>query len=240
MFRCCFKDKKQKNKAEEKTYFPEIFPREKIDGIIESMEIKNNNEAKTEKKTKDFGTFVILNQKSILNYLDEIAEKLEKDKEYREKMLKQIIPERKYKNTKKNQDYKIISRILKDEIGIQGVGETTIWRLLRIRKEAPDLYARIRENKISIRAAYSKAFGEEEKKKEEKPLEQQALITRGKLDFNKLQKELELVDAELDKVIDDETRQPDLKRLKQIDTELYKIRKKIGSLITENDPEKFV
>ena len=166
--------------------------------------------------------------------------KFENDKNYREKIALQMIPERRYKNTKKSQDYKVISRILKEEMGIQGVGETTVWRLLRIRKEAPDLYTKIRENKISIRAAYSKAFGEEEKHTEEKPLEKQALITRGKLDFNKLQKELELVDSELDKVIYDETRYPSLKRLKQIDTELYKIRKKIGNMITENDPEKFV
>ncbi len=204
------------------------------------MEIRNNNEAKTEKKTKDLGTFVILNQKSILDYLEEVLNKFENDKKYRERVVQQMVPERRYKNTKKSQDYKVISRILKEEMGIQGVGETTIWRLLRIRKEAPDLYAKIRENKISIRAAYSKAFGEEEKKKEEKPYEQQALITRGKLDFNKLQKEFEFIDAELDKVIDDENRQPNLKKLKQIDTELFRIRKKIGNLITENDSDKFV
>lgn len=204
------------------------------------MNVKNGNEAKTEKQTKDLGTFVILNQKSVLDYLEQVLNKFENDKKYREKIVLQIVPERKYKNTKKNQDYKVISRILKEEMGIQGVGETTIWRLLKIRKEAPDIYAKIKENKISIRAAYSKAFGEEEKKKEEKPLEKQALITRGKLDFNKLQKELELVDLELDKVINDETRQPSLKKLKQIDTELFKIRKKIGSLITENDSDKFV
>lgn len=204
------------------------------------MEIRNNNEAKTEKKTKDLGTFVILNQKSILDYLEEVLNKFENDKKYRERVVQQMIPERRYKNTKKSQDYKVISRILKEEMGIQGVGETTIWRLLRIRKEAPDLYAKIKENKISIRAAYSKAFGEEEKKKEEKPYEQQALITRGKLDFNKMQKEFEFIDAELDKVIDDENRQPNLKKLKQIDTELFRIRKKIGNLITENDLDKFV
>lgn len=204
------------------------------------MEIRNNNEAKTEKKTKDLGTFVILNQKSILDYLEEVLNKFENDKKYRERVVQQMIPERRYKNTKKSQDYKVISRILKEEMGIQGVGETTIWRLLRIRKEAPDLYAKIRENKISIRTAYSKAFGEEEKKKEEKPYEQQALITRGKLDFNKMQKEFEFIDAELDKVIGDANRQPNLKKLKQIDTELFRIRKKIGNLITENDLDKFV
>lgn len=204
------------------------------------MNVKNGNEAKTEKQTKDLGTFVILNQKSVLDYLEQVLNKFENDKKYREKIALQMIPERRYKNTKNSQDYKVISRILKEEMGIQGVGETTVWRLLRIRKEAPDLYAKIRENKVSIRAAYSKAFGEEEKKKEEKPYEQQALITRGKLDFNKLQKEFEFIDAELDKVIDDENRQPNLKKLKQIDTELFRIRKKIGNLITENESDKFV
>ena len=204
------------------------------------MNVKNGNEAKTEKQTKDLGTFVILNQKSVLDYLEQVLNKFENDKNYREKIALQMIPERRYKNTKKSQDYKVISRILKEEMGIQGVGETTVWRLLRIRKEAPDLYTKIRENKISIRAAYSKAFGEEEKHTKEKPLEKQALITRGKLDFNKLQKELELIDTELDKVTDNETSQPSLKKLKQIDTELFKIRKKIGSLIADFDHDDFV
>ena len=94
------------------------------------MEVRNENQAKTEKKTKNLGTFVILNQKSILNYVEEVLDKFEQDPGYKEKILKQMLPERKYKNTKKSQDYKLISKILKDEMGIQDAGEITIWRLL--------------------------------------------------------------------------------------------------------------
>ena len=204
------------------------------------MNIKNSNEAKTEKKIKDLGTFVILNQKSVLNYLDDIADKLENDQAYREKMLKKMIPERKYKNTKKNQDYKIISRILKDEIGIQGVGETTIWRLLRIRKQSPELYEKIKDNKISIRTAYNKLFPENELGKQQTTDDQPSLTKRGKLDFDKLQDELKYIEEEIDKIADDEKKQPSLKKLKQVDTQLFRLRKKIGGLIADNDTDKFV
>ena len=200
------------------------------------MNVRNRNEAKTEKKTRDLGTFVILNQKSVLNYLDEILEKFENDSEYREKLLEKMMPDRKYKNTKKSQDYRMISRILKDDVGLQGVGETTVWRLLRIRKESPELYEKIRENKISIRAAYSELFPENKTKKKE--TSQSTLTTRGKLDFNKLETELKYIEEELDKIADDESKQPSIKKMKRIDEQLFKIRKKIGRIITENDPEK--
>ena len=49
-----------------------------------------------------------------------------------------------------------------------------------------------------------------------------------------------MIDTELDKVTDNETSQPSLKKLKQIDTELFKIRKKIGSLIADFDHDDFV
>ena len=49
------------------------------------MKVNNNKEARTEKKTKDLGTFVILNQKSIINYVDEILNKFESDPSYKEK-----------------------------------------------------------------------------------------------------------------------------------------------------------
>ena len=127
------------------------------------VEVRNENQAKTEKKTKNLGTFVILNQKSILNYVEEVLDKFEKDPGYKEKILKQMLPERKYKNTKKSQDYKLISKILKDEMGIQDAGETTIWRLLQIKEKSPDLYNQIKENKISIRTAYNKLTGEDER-----------------------------------------------------------------------------
>ena len=203
------------------------------------MNVRNRNEARTEKKIRDLGTFVILNQKSVLNYLDEILEKFENDEEYRERILNEVMPDRKYRNTKKSQDYRMISRILKDDVGLQGVGETTVWRLLRIRKESPELYEKIRENRISIRAAYNELFPEEKPTKK-KDNGQSVLKTRGKLDFDKLQGQLKYIEDELDKIADDENKQPSLKKLKQVDTQLYQIRKKIGNMIAENDPDKFV
>lgn len=205
------------------------------------MEVKNENQAKTEKKTKNLGTFVILNQKSILNYVEEVLDKFEQDPGYKEKILKQMLPERKYKNTKKSQDYKLISKILKDEMGIQDASETTVWRLLQIKEQSPDLYNQIKENKISIRTAYSKLTGEEESlTKKENPADKPPLIKRGKLDFDKLIEELDYIDGELDKIADDECKQPSLKKMKQADAQLFKIRKKLGSIIADNDPDKFV
>lgn len=205
------------------------------------MEVKNKNEAKIEKRTKDLGTFVILNQKSILNYVEEILDKFEKDPGYKEKILKQMLPERKYKNTKKSQDYKLISKILKEEMGIQDAGETTIWRLLKIREGSPELYNQIKENKMSIRTAFSKLTGEEDKPvKKEKLSDKRSLETRGKLDFDKLIDELDYIDSELEKIADDESKQPSLKKMKQVDSQLFKIRKKLGSIIADNDPDKFI
>ena len=205
------------------------------------MKINNENDAKTEKKTKNLGTFVILNQKSILNYMEEILDRFEKDPGYKEKILNQMLPERKYKNTKKSQDYRAVSRILKDEMGIKEAGETTIWRLLRIKEKSPELYNQIKDNKISIRNAYSKLTGEKEKpvKKKERP-ETETLTSRGKLDFDKLIEELEYIDSELEKISADESRQPSLKKMKQADSLLYRVRKRLGAIIVDNDSDKFI
>lgn len=207
------------------------------------MKVNNNNEARTEKKTRDLGTFVILNQKSIINYIDDILNKFESDPEYKEKILNRMLPERKYRNTKKSQDYKLISRILKEEMGIQGVGETTVWRLLRIKEKYPEVYEQIKENKTTITAAYNKVFEKEKTNKpkpEEKPLNQANLIKRRRLDFDKLQEELKYIEEEIDKIADDEKKHPSLKKLKQVDTQLFRLRKKIGGLIADNDTDKFV
>ena len=208
---------------------------------MKEMKINNSNEAKLEKKIRELGTFVILNQKSVLDYMEEVLDRFDKDPGYKERVLKEILPERKYKNTKKSQDYKAISRILKEEMGIQGAGETTIWRLLRIKEESPELYSQIKENKISIRNAYSKLTGEEERPARKKELSKKpALVKRGRLDFDRLIDELEYIDSELDKIVDDESKQPSLKKMKEVDARLFKLRKKIGGMITENDPDRFV
>ena len=208
---------------------------------MKEMKINNSNEAKLEKKIRELGTFVILNQKSVLDYMEEVLDRFDKDPGYKERVLKEILPERKYNNTKKSQDYKAISRILKEEMGIQGAGETTIWRLLRIKEESPELYSQIKENKISIRNAYSKLTGEEERPARKKELSKKpALVKRGRLDFDRLIDELEYIDSELDKIVDDESKQPSLKKMKEVDARLFKLRKKIGGMITENDPDRFV
>jgi len=208
---------------------------------MKAMKINNGNEAKLEKKTRELGTFVILNQKSILDYVEEVLDRFDKDPGYKERVLKKLLPERKYRNTKKSQDYKAISRILKEEMGIQGAGETTIWRLLRIKEESPELYSQIKENRISIRNAYSKLTGEEEKPaKKKESAEKPALIKRGRLDFDRLIDELEYIDCELDKIADDESKQPSLRKMKEADARLFKLRKKLGRIIAENDQEKFV
>jgi len=208
---------------------------------MKAMKINNGNEAKLEKKTRELGTFVILNQKSILDYVEEVLDRFDKDPGYKERVLKKLLPERKYRNTKKSQDYKAISRILKEEMGIQGAGETTIWRLLRIKEESPELYSQIKENRISIRNAYSKLTGEEEKPaKKKETAEKPALIKRGSLDFDRLIDELEYIDSELDKIADDESKQPSLRKMKEADARLFKLRKKLGRIIAENDQEKFV
>jgi len=205
------------------------------------MKVNNDYDAKTEKKTRNLGTFVILNQKSVLNYIDEILDRFKEDPGYKERLLNEMLPERKYKNTKKSQDYKLISKILKDEMGIQDAGKTTVWRLLKIREESPDLYSQIKENKISIRTAYNKLTGEDKKPaKKEKPSDKPSLVKRGKLDFDKLIEELDYIDDELDKIAEDESKQPSIKKMKQVDGRLFKIRKKLGSIIADNDPEKFV
>ncbi|MBR4609941.1 MAG: hypothetical protein IKO38_05785 [Erysipelotrichaceae bacterium] len=60
------------------------------------------------------------------------------------------------------------------------------------------------------------------------------------MDFDRLIDELEYIDSELDKIVDDESKQPSLKKMKEVDARLFKLRKKIGVMITENDPDRFV
>ena len=41
-------------------------------------------------------------------------------------------------------------------------------------------------------------------------------------------------------IADDESKQPSLKKMKQADAQLFKIRKKIGNMIIENDPDRHI
>ena len=51
---------------------------------------------------------------------------------------------------------------------------------------------------------------------------------------------VDLIESEVDKIADDESRQPTLKKMKQADAQLFKIRKKIGTMIMENDPDNHI
>ena len=162
-----------------------------------------------------------MNIKELTKEIDEITIKLG-NKKYRDIISKEVIS-KKYNNTK--QDYRIIASLLKDKYSLYGISETTIWRLLKIKDKDPAVYKEVADGKIKIKRAYNELFGVPETANKGTKIEVSAKAPA----FNNL---YEVLGDYLEYIKDKgKNEQPPEKLLREIDNNLFKMRKEINSLL---------
>lgn len=105
---------------------------------------------------------VISNQKSVVEQILKLDKKLNSNNRFREDMSAKYLPNQKYST---NQNYKIISKILEEEVKVRGYGSITVWRVLKIYEKDKNAYKRILEGE-AIRTVYNEMIGKVDKKRE--------------------------------------------------------------------------
>ena len=108
---------------------------------------------------------VISNQKSVVEQILKLDKKLNSNKRFREDMSAKYLPNQKYST---NQNYKIISKILEDEVKVRGYGSITVWRVLKIYEKDKNAYKRILDGE-AIRTVYNEMVGKVDKEKVVEP-----------------------------------------------------------------------
>lgn len=106
---------------------------------------------------------VILNQGGIVRFIIEKNTELNKKLSYKEEMYRKYLPRQKYDT---NQNYKVISRMIKKELNLRGYSEITVWRVLKIYNTDKAFYKRI-ESGEPIKKVYCELFNIKEQKKKE-------------------------------------------------------------------------
>lgn len=120
------------------------------------------------------GNIVILNQGDVVHFIIDKNAKLNKKASYKEEMYRKYLPRQKYDT---NQNYKVISRMIKKELNLRGYSEITVWRVLKIYNTDKAFYKRI-ESGEPIKRVYCELFHIKEQKKKEVIKEVETKIVR--------------------------------------------------------------
>lgn len=179
-------------------------------------------------------TKVYVEQTELVNRIEEIIDKLNSDNRFLSWTYKEILRSKKSKKTD-NQIYKLISEILKKEYGGEVASNITIWRILKIKNESSELYRKVKEGKIGIRTAYNSLKHSTESDVTNK----RAYTINGNLNFNEIYEYLKELNKVLSEYEYNYKNSPSIQKLKDIDTEIFNARKRIGKLIIESDLERY-
>lgn len=181
------------------------------------------------KKTK-----IYVEQTELVSRIEEIVNKLKSDNRFLSWTYEEILRSKMSKETD-NQIYKLISEVLKKEYGGDVASNTTIWRILKIKNESSELYKKVREGKIGIRTAFNSLRQPVDSEGEN----HKTYTINGNLNFDEIYEYLKELDTELSRYEYSYKNGPFIQRLKDIDTEIFNVRKRVGKLIIESDPDRY-
>lgn len=153
--------------------------------------------------------------------IDEICEKL-KNKQYRNIAKSHY---RQLTGKKTNQEHKLVASLIQDEYSLYDISKTTIWRLLKIKKERPDLYKKVASGELKIRTAFEminpcKTVFQKKREPEPEP----------DIDLAKIQKYLIKVNEGLSTNFKDMANQPTETEIKCVSVELFNLRKTLDKI----------
>lgn len=168
-----------------------------------------------------------ISQIELVTYIDELDDKLN-NKRYRDVLYDEVLTSNKRK-TNCDKRYKVIAELIKNNYKTQ-VGDTTVWRVLRIKNESKEMFNKIKEGNIAIKKAYNELFGINENKR---------VGNNIKLDVSNIQN-IEDTLIEIKKILEENKDQfPNNKRLSDIDSKLFELRKTVNKIMQYNDIDNF-
>lgn len=168
-----------------------------------------------------------ISQTELVAYIDELDDKLN-NKRYRDVLYDEVLTSNKRK-TNCGKRYKVIAELIKNNYKTQ-VGDTTVWRVLRIKNESKEMFNKIKEGNIAIKTAYNKMFDINEYRR---------VGDSVKLDVPNIQN-IEDTLVTIKKVLEDNKDCfPNNKRLSDIDSKLYELRKTVNKIMQYNDTDTY-
>lgn len=168
-----------------------------------------------------------ISQTELVAYIDELDDKLN-NKRYRDILYNEVLTSDKRK-TNCDKRYKVIAELIKNNYKTQ-VGDTTVWRVLRIKNESREIFNKVKEGDIAIKKAYNELFGINENKR---------VGDNIRLDVPNIQN-IEDTLIEIKKILEENKDQfPNNKRLNDIDSKLYELRKTVNKIMQYNDTDTY-
>ena len=168
-----------------------------------------------------------ISQKELITYIDELDEKLN-NKRYRDILYNEVLTSDK-RRTDCDKRYKVIAELIRNNYQTQ-VGDATVWRVLRIKNESKEMFDEIKNGDIGIKTAFNKLFGVNENKR---------TGDRVKLDVPNIQN-IEDTLVAIKKVLEENKDSfPNNKRLSDIDSKLFELRKTVNKLMQYNDIDNY-
>lgn len=176
-----------------------------------------------------------IDKKALFQRIDEISDFMKSGKN-RTLLMDNIFPNQRINNTKRYKDYQVIYTILADEFG-DVISQVTVYRILKIKEASYEKYREIKNNDISIKAAYEELYRKDKKKKpgnkKEKPIaiDQNTNNSDIKPNITQAIKYLEILNEQLKKYEYELIREVGEKQFKELDQTLFKLRKTTLELV---------
>lgn len=161
-------------------------------------------------------------QKEIISYIEEINERLD-DKKQRDIFIKHYLDNGKCRNTEKR--YQVVSAMVNDKYGKGTISDTTTWRILKIHQTSSVAFNRIKNEECSIKTIYNELFppAKKEIQKSENISNLSELCDYIK-NLNEFYQENQY-----------KLENPPVKDMKNLDDELFKMRKLLNKIIANAD-----
>lgn len=168
-----------------------------------------------------------ISQIELVTYIDELDDKLN-NKRYRDILYNEVLTSNKRK-TNCDKRYKVIAELIRNNYQTQ-VGDATVWRVLRIKNESKKMFDEVKNGDIGIKTAFNELFGVNENKR---------VGDSAKLDIPNIQN-IEDTLVAIKKVLEDNKDYfPNNKRLSDIDSKLFELRKTVNKIMQYNDIDNF-
>lgn len=178
---------------------------------------------------------VYISQEELVKRVGEIHKKLQ-DPNYISLIYPEVLKSKRSSKTN-NQEYKLIAEILEGDYGGTVASNITIWRILKIQQESPELYEEVAKGNISIRTAFNELNNVQEKIIK---IDADGNKEIKEFNFDNLYEELQQINKSLEDYKNNTKESLSVQRLKQIDGELFKARKQIGKIIVDIDSDDFI
>lgn len=169
-------------------------------------------------------------KRELFKRIDEISSAM-REETNRNLLIKKLLHDKKIKNTKRYKDYQVIYKVLKEEFG-DVISQETIYRILKIREASLDSYEKIKYEDVSIRAEYERLYG---KKKQTPNSTNEDKQKQSELNTDDLVDMIKQINTYIDNNEDTLINKLSVKELKELDHELFILRKAVLSLMQKQD-----